>query len=331
MRYTAAAVMSLRHSLWPLVLFLLSALAAAQDIQLRQRAVTLLEHADALSTPQEFASYEQIINFQSFPPAGTQSGRFTSVVQGPRSYRDEYQFGDYNLLVIVNGPLIADVGDRARAPLEVRRMTMLNHPYTGRLDQSDIIRSIQDTALNGRPATCIEFDTVQGDQNEANEICMDKQFGVLLRVRANGETITNSDFFPYRNTYLPAHISYQQRDLRMELDQTKTETAGPFDPDFLTPPANALVAHVCSTFRRPFGQFIPQPKPGNGSQIENVILHGTIRNDGGIRDITVDHSDRADLNQEAVKIFATWKFTPALCDGAALEVPADITLHFQGR
>jgi hypothetical protein len=107
-----------------------------------QKAITLLERANSISTPHEFASYEQVITFQSFTPTGTQSGRFTSVVHGPRSYRDEYEFGDFDLLVVVNGSLIADVGDRAKAPLEVRRRTRRNQPYTARFDQSDIIRSI---------------------------------------------------------------------------------------------------------------------------------------------------------------------------------------------
>jgi hypothetical protein len=322
--------MSLRFGSFAAIL-LYAILLPAQDVQLRQRAVTMLERADSISTPREFASYEQIIDFQSFTPTGDHNGRFTSVVQGPRSYRDEYQFGDYDLLVVVNGKLIADVGDRARAPLEVRRMTILNHPYTGQFDETDVIRSIQDGVVVGRAADCIEFDTVRGQKSETNEICIDKKLGVLLRVHANGETVTNSDFFPYRNTYLPAHITYEQPNLRMELEQTKKETTGPFDPDFLTPPANALVSHLCTTFRRPFGQSMPQPKAGNGNQVLNVILHGTIRTDGGIRDIAIDHSDREDLNQEAVKIFTAWKFTPSLCDGAAIEVPADVTLHFQGR
>jgi hypothetical protein len=324
--------MSFTRSQLPSVLILAGAVALpGQDVQLRQRAIALLEHADSISTPREFASYEQVIDFQSFTPAGDHNGRFTSVVQGPRSYRDEYQFGDYDLLVLVNGALIADVGDRAKAPLEVRRMTILNHPYTGQFDETDIIRSIQEGVVLGRAADCIEFDTVRGRKSEANEICIDKQFGILLRVHTDGETITNSDFFPYRDTHLPAHITYEQPDMRMELEQTKKETTGPFDPDFLTPPANALVSHLCKTFRRPFGESMPQPKPGAGKQVENVILHGTIRADGGIRDIAIDHSDRDDLNPEAVKIFSTWKFTPSLCDGAAIEVPADITLHFQGR
>jgi hypothetical protein len=222
-----------------LFVFLISlpTVSQAQDVQVREKAVTLLEHANSISTPHEFASYEQVISFQSFSPAGTRSGWFTSVVHGPRSYRDEYALGNYDLLVVVNGSLIADVGDRANAPLEVRRLTRLNHPYTARFDESDIIRSIQDSHVNGRAVRCIEFDTVVGEKSDANEICIDAQLGVVLRAHANNETITNSNFFAYRDTYIPSHITYEQTDLRMELEQAKKEIEGPFDPDFLTPPS----------------------------------------------------------------------------------------------
>lgn len=317
--------------LWLMLLVSSTAVSFAQDVQLREKAVTLLEHANSISVPHEFAPYDQVITFQSFTSAGTQRGQFTSVVQGPRSYRDEYQFGDFDLLVVVNGSLIADVGDRAKAPLEVRRMTRLNRPYTARFDQSDIIRSIQDSEINGRPAHCIEFDTVVGEKNDANELCIDAQLGVVLRTRANSEIITNSDFFAYRDTYLPAHITYEQTGLRMELQQLKKEIEGSVNPDFLTPPPNALVGNVCTTYRRPFGQVMTQPKPGNGSEKVDVMLHGTVRTDGGIRSISIDRSDRPDLNEEAIKLFSRWQFSPAICDGVPLEVPADVTLHFVGR
>ena len=291
----------------------------------------MLEHANSISAPHEFASYDQVITFRSFTSTGTQRGQFTSVVQGPRSYRDEYQFGDYDLLVVVNGRVIADVGDRAKAPLEVRRMTRLNQPYAARFDQSDIIRSIQHSEVNGRPARCIEFDTVVGEKSDTNEICIDAQLGVVLRAHANNETITNSDFFAYRGTYIPARITYEQTGLRMELEQVKKEIEGSVDPDFLTPPPNALVGNVCTTYRRPFGQVMTQPKPGSGSEKVDVMLHGTVRTDGRIRSISIDRSDRPDLNEEAIKLFRGWQFSPAICDGAPMEVSADVTLHFVGR
>ena len=63
----------------------------------------------------------------------------------------------------------------------------------------------------------------------------------------------------------------------------------------------------------------------------DVMLHGTIRTNGTIRSISIDRSDRPDLNPEAMKLFSTWRFSPAICDGAEMEVPLDVTLHFSGR
>ncbi|MFZ0318846.1 MAG: TonB family protein [Candidatus Sulfotelmatobacter sp.] len=321
--------------LWPVVASVLLAVGvqcAAQDVHLRQEAETLLERADSLSTPHQFHSYDQTIIFRSFSAAGSQQGRFTSVVHGPRSYRDEYDFGDYRILVVVNGNMVADLGDRARAPVQVRRMTRLNSPYTARFDKSDVVRSIEDRQVNGRPARCVEFDTIVGEKTSANELCIDKQYGVVARVHANDETITNADFFPYRGTYLPASIVYEQNDLRMELQQTKTETEGPFDSDLLTPPPDStIVGHVCTVYRRPFGRFMPQPKPGQGSANIDVMVHGTVRTDGSVRDASIDVSERENLNSEAIQVFSAWRFTPATCDGTTVEIPAEITLHFQNR
>jgi hypothetical protein len=304
----------------------------AQDVRIRQRAETLLEHANSISTPHDFASYEQTITFRSFTPAGTQQGRFTSVVHGPRSYRDEYEFEAYHLLVVVNGAMIADVGDRAQAPVQVRRMTRLNHPYIVRFDQSDIIRSIQDRQVSGRPAQCIEFDTITGEKSAANEICIDKEFGVLARVHANDETITNSDFFSYRDTFLPAHIVYEQNDLRMELEQTKSGIECPFDPDFLVPPPNARVVGTrVQRLSASLRTIHAATQAREWRQQCRCDGARTVRTDGAIRDASIDVSEREDLNQEALRIFRTWRFTPALCDGEAIEIPADATLHFQNR
>jgi len=316
--------------LWFIVVHAL--FATAQDALVRQQAETLLEKAGSLATPHEFGAYEQVIDFQSSSTQGSQQGRFTSVVKGPRSYRDEYEFGSFRLLVIVNHDTFADVGDdRAKAPLEVRRMTWLNQPYQPRFDQTDIIRSIQESAVNGRPARCIQFDTVTGDKSATNQICIDRELGVISQADVNGQTIINSEFFAYRDTHIPAHITYEQGDLHMELQQSKRPYDGPFDPDFLTPPPNSRVGHLCTGFRRAYGKFMPQPKPGTGTRNVDVIVHGTLTTNGTIREPSIDWSGGSDLNEEALRLFRTWRFSTAICDDTSIEVPVDVTLHFQRR
>ncbi len=133
-----------------------SAIARAlEDIQLRARAIVLVERANAASMARPFAPYEQTIIFRVYSHGkGAQEGHFTSVTVGPRSYRDEYEYGDFHLLVVVNGDMIADVGNRAVAPLEVRKLTTLNPIYHVSFDSSDVIRGIQDTSVVGRAAQC---------------------------------------------------------------------------------------------------------------------------------------------------------------------------------
>src|SRR6266481_2652361 len=154
-----------------------------EDIQLRERAITLVERANAASMARPFAPYEQTITFRVYPRGkAMQEGRFTSVTIGPRSYRDEYDYGDFQLRVVVNDDMIADVGNRAVAPLEVRKLTTLNPIYHVSFDSSDVIRGIQDASVAGRPAQCIDFETIVGEKRDTNQVCVDRQLGTLTRV-----------------------------------------------------------------------------------------------------------------------------------------------------
>jgi len=203
----------------------------AQDVSLRERAVTLLEHANSVSTPRLFGSYEQTIAIHSSSPdKGEQEGQFSSVTLGPRSYRDEYEFAGFHLLVVVNGDTIADVGDRAKAPFEVRKLTRLNPIHHVQFDKSDVVRAIREGTVSGRSTNCIEFDTIQGEKTDSNEICIDRQLGTLVRMRLGDETTTNSEFFQYRGAYIPGHISFEKAGLHMELEQTMTEMSGHMMP-----------------------------------------------------------------------------------------------------
>jgi len=117
----------------------------------------------------------------------------------------------------------------------------------------------------------------------------------------------------------------------MELEQPRRKLQGRSTRIFSLHAECQAVGHVCTAYRRPYGQFMPQPKPGNGNQQADVMLHGTIRQDGGNREVGIDRSERTDLNDEAMRILNTWRFSAPLCDGKPIEVSTDVTLHFQGR
>jgi TonB family protein len=100
----------------------------------------------------------------------------------------------------------------------------------------------------------------------------------------------------------------------MEVTQIMNELADT-DANVLAPPPDAQIRKLCTTFRRPFGLSMPQPKPGNGGQTEDVVVRGLVGLDGKIDQATVQSSDREDLNPEALDIAKQWTFTPAMCNG----------------
>lgn len=225
--------------------------------------------------------------------------------------------------------MIADVGNRSVAPFEVRKLTSLNPIYHVSLDSSDVIREINDASVAGRPAQCIEFETIVGEKRDSNEICVDRQLGTLARIHTGADTITNTDFLPLHRAQCPSRISYDNGEVRLELEQKMTHFEGTADPNLLVAPPDARIMQMCIAYIRPYGQNLPQPKPGTGSQNVDVMLHSTIGIDGKIHDPMINRSGRDDLNEAAIRIFSACTFTPAQCNGKPVEIPADITQHFQ--
>ena len=160
---------------------------------------------------------------------------------------------------------------------------------------------------------------------------MDAANGTLLRAKVDFQLAENSEFFPFAGALMPGKIMYWERGaLKMEISQTMTPLEN-VTPNVLAAPPNAQIRHMCKTFRQPFGQSMPQPKPGNGGTDADVLLRGLIGTDGRVREAVVERSGRADLDDEAVRMLAQWVFTPATCDGQPNQTEASFTLHFQGR
>jgi len=106
-------------------LLALSCGLVGQDVEVRQRAVHLLEHADNISMVKEFGSYEQTIRFRSFSAAGVKEGLFTSVVR-----RHALIETSISLEIFISWWWLTGHdrrrGRSARAPFEVREITRLN-------------------------------------------------------------------------------------------------------------------------------------------------------------------------------------------------------------
>jgi TonB family protein len=76
---------------------------------------------------------------------------------------------------------------------------------------------------------------------------------------------------------------------------------------------------------------MPQPKTGNGGSNVDIIVDANILTSGRVYEASIIHSERPDLNDEAIATVKQWMFTPAMCDGDPKQVEATFTVEFQGR
>lgn len=239
--------------------------------------------------------------------------------------------GNFHLQNVFTGGQVAVTGTPQIAPPEINRLLRITPIALVRFDHEDVIHSIANREMGGRPARCIEFDTTAGEKTESNELCVDSANGTLLSEKLGNDFIENGDFFPFAGALFPGTISYSDAGvLKMQVTQTMTALTDA-TPNVLAAPPDAQIRKACSTYRRAFGVSMPQPKPGNGGGSTDIMVRGMIWGDGSVHDAIVQSSERPDLNAEALGLIQQWVFTPALCNGAPNRSEASFELHFQGR
>jgi hypothetical protein len=303
----------------------------SQDVQLREEAVRLLEKADAVSTSPKLPNLERTDTFRVYGSDSIQEGNFSRIVIQGTGVRDEYTLGDDHLVNVFTRGQRAVAGTARVVPPTMMTLLRITPIDRVRFDHEDVIHSITNREVGGHPARCIQFDTIGGHRTDSNEICVDSANGTLVSENLRGALIENSDFFPFAGALIPGKIRYSEAGvLKMEITQTMTELTDA-TPNVLAAPPNALIRKRCTTYRRPFGVSIPQPKPGNDGGEAEIIVRGVIGVDGRVRDAIIQSSERPDLNTEALGLIQHWVFTPALCNGVPNTTEASFALHFEGR
>lgn len=304
----------------------------AQDIRVREEAVTLLEKARLASSAPNWPNLQRTDTFRVFQPDGSvREGTFTRTVVQGTGRREEITFGDYHVVNIWTKTELATVRNRDVQPPDVRTLLRITPVYRVWFNQEDVIHEITDREINGRAARCIEFSTVAGEKTDNNEICVDSTNGTKVFEKLGPEVIESSDFFAFAGALIPGKIAYQYGGVRrMEITQTMTALDSN-SANVLAAPPNAQIHSVCKTYRQPFGESMPQPKQGSGGSDTDIVIRGMVDGDGKLHDAVVQASERPDLDQEALNLAAQWQFSVAMCDGKPNRSEVSIVLHFQGR
>lgn len=307
----------------------------AEDVKLREQAVHLLEVANAMSLTGGLRNYEQLVTFTVHDSltGSVKEGTFNRVSAGADGRRDEFTFGDYHAVIVFSGERLSSIATGSEPP-EIRELRRNIPIHIGRFDHEDVIRSVDDMNVLGRPAKCINFHTQFGNELQTNQICVDAERGTLLLWHVGDELIENSQYFQIANLWEPGHIRrFMRGALQLEIEQSMTATEIPVDPKAFSPPSEHWHKWFgCQNERRPIGVSMPMPPAGTvGTGIVDVIVHAYISDTGTVQPTTIESSPRPDLNAEALKLVATWKFLPLMCGDQPATTEANLIVHFQGR
>jgi len=294
-----------------------------------------MERANAASLLAGFRDYEQVVSFTFHDLLNGQikNGTFSRTSAGSDGHRDELTYGNYHAMsgFASDRTSTTRMGNEAPEIFELLEQLPI---YLGRFDDKDVIRSIDDSNVLGRAARCINFDTHLGVGVQANQVCVDAERGTLLRWHVGDELIENSDFFPIATLWEPGHIRhFVGGALRLEIEQRINHTSAPVDVKAFSPPSGEWRKWwSCQDRRRPVGISMPMPPPGTqGTSIVDVVVRGFITDKGVVQPTVIVSSLRPDLNEEAMKLVATWKFTPLMCNDQIAATVAHFVAHFQGR
>lgn len=302
-----------------------------EDPKLRAEAVRLVERANHLSTPAVWPPNVLTLRYRVPKPApgDPSDGDYVSSVGGRGLRRQEWHYGAYQYTQIRNGTRLAFLGNGVQPPGILRVLDQIAPIYLVHFDGQDIVRSITGPPEGTR---CIQFDTVTGDQEQANEICVDDRNGWLLSIHTGDTLTTTSNFFAFKESFLPGHIErWIGGQEVMEVDET-VALKDDYPPDFFTVPESST-GFICQEMRLPFAVNTPQPPQGSSISVVDVQLQGWIATNGrvvgqSLRAVDLLHPQ---LNEEAIKLVSTWTYTPATCAGRPVGFGQTFTVHFKGR
>jgi len=275
--------------------------APAEDPKLRAEAVRLMERAVMLTTP-VWPANEEFFNFRVLDPAPGEAaeGSLKIGVRTRVNKRWEFTYGTYKFIKVQDGAEFATYRSENTEPAALTSVRKLLPAFHGQFDATDMIRRITDTTVDDRPARCIDFDTLKGDQQQSGQVCFDPG-GFLLLVRQGDETIRQSAYYRFNNASLPGRIErWMGNEKLLEID-SKIVVRTIYPAEYFDYPADAKIENACREFHRAFADQTPQPDAKTQSnEVITVRVHGRVGKDGKPAALRVLDATRPDLAEEAL-------------------------------
>ncbi len=303
-----------------------------EDPQLRAEAIRLMEKANLVSTP-VWPANEEFVTFHVLAPGPGEAtdGEMKISVATTMTKRWEFTYGAYKFLQVQNGREFATTRTQPGEPAALTSVRKILPVFLGEFEPSDVIRRIEDASIDGRPARCIIFETLQGDHRQPGRACVDPGQGWLLEVTQGDESIRQSGFHQFNNAYLPRHIEKWAGNRKLLEIEESVVVREQYPPDHFTYPEGASIRHMCTEFHRAFADHTEQPPQKTLSdELIEVRVHGLIGKDGKPYALKALDTMRPDLAQEAVRVVSAWTYHPAMCEYDPATMETDFVVHFKG-
>ena len=313
---------------------LVSSWGHAEDQGLRNRAVALLNQAQAASRMSGPTNIRTEVSFTATQKDQPQtSGSYTRIRSADGSLRQDIVFGDFRTSRIQHGTEMAYQGPLLDLPYGVRAL-MEFVPYAPlRFDSTDVIESIEPGAITGQHATCIHFVTVRGEDHNPGQICVSNADHTVLEWHDSRRSWQASSYAAVHGALMPSEFSYREGD-SFALNATISFTLLDGEPtEALTAPADWVHSTTCKTSLTPVPTFTPQPATSGTatSRVIDIEVHAHVTAEGTITGAAILKPVRPDLDAEAVQLVSTWRYRPGSCEGRLQDFPIDVAVHFQGR
>jgi hypothetical protein len=302
----------------------------AQDMAFRVEAIQLLEHANKLSMVSGAPTFRTDVTFHSYSIDGTRTdGAFHRIFSPDGQWLESIYPPIHSVAIFTPTGVVQT--KYVPPPPQLREALSLLPVRLIRFDESDVIQSISESGILGRPAKCIRFETINGKSTQQNELCVDAEIGTVLRHQIGNEIVENSDFFQVGSVWFPHQIrQYLEGKLRMEEEQSGSLLDAPIDLMTLAPP-DPQILHKCKQFRRAIGNSMPQPADAGPGPWFDVTVHIVVWQDGHVHEASVLPEGHPDLETEAARLAQSWQFDPATCDGKPTVDSSTIAIHFPPR
>jgi len=303
-----------------------------EDVQLRAQAIQLMNHAHVVSTPQTaHQNVQTVATIRAVSSEGTALGKLTRLRGASGYVKQDVVLGDFHAGMIGVKMQSATTGPWDKPPYAVTRLLDLVPFSVGEFDAKDVIRRIEPASISGAPATCVFFETIEGDKRDPGDICFDNASGVMLQAHVGERTFRYSGYVDFAGARMPGRIEYEEAgglsltiDIAMSLPDTVPADAFDF-------PAGSMVGNLCARYSQPLPLVVPQPAGGSGGAVTTVVLHAVITSTGAVAEPRITHSPRPELNDEALKTVGSWQFQPGTCNGKPFDYPQNLEVKFQGR